>query len=66
MGERSQKAAKRGQPWLRSTSEGHVARKDRHVTTAEVVLAVVVILAIVAYAVWFFTISSGGIGPGSM
>ncbi len=38
----------------------------RHVTVVEAVIAVAIVIAIVAMAVWFIFISSGGIGPGSV
>ena len=38
----------------------------RHVSALEAVLVLTVIAAIVAMGIWFFLVSRGGIGPGTV
>jgi hypothetical protein len=40
--------------------------RRRKVTPVEAIAVIAVIVAIIAMGVWFFLLSSGGIGPGSV
>jgi hypothetical protein len=54
----------RTRPW-RSPHE-RITDEERSIRPAEALLILVVIAAVVAMAIWFLFISSGGIGPGSV
>jgi hypothetical protein len=53
-------------PSNRATVESSRERNSRHVTVIDAVVGLVIVLAIVAMAIWFIFFSSGGIGPGSV
>ena len=55
-------------PWLRAVDEGAdvTRRNERHIKPVEAVLAIIVIAGVVAFAVWFLFIATGGPGPGTV
>jgi hypothetical protein len=55
-------------PWLRSVEESipRSRRINSGLRVSELVAVAVVIVAVVAMAVWFLFFSGGGIGPGTV
>lgn len=55
-------------PWRRSIDESLPPNREerRQVTRGELLIAAAVIVAVLAMAIWFLFIASGGPGPGTV
>jgi hypothetical protein len=54
----------RTRPW--QSPRDRAVSDDRSIRPAEALVVVLVVAAVVAMAVWFLFISTGGIGPGTV